>query len=83
MAWRENTASPANRAIATVIQITPATGPPAAGGTITALLNLILTSTSALSLACVRGPLHAQVSFDKLLGVFAASSVAPLRESDR
>src|SRR5262249_18696370 len=44
IAWRENTASPANRAMEMVIQITPAIGSPAAGGTIAALLGLILTS---------------------------------------
>jgi len=44
IAWRENTASPANSAMEMVIQITPAIGSPAAGGTIAALLSLILTS---------------------------------------
>ena len=64
----QNTASPANRPMEMVIQIAPAMGSPSAGGTIAALLRLILTSDiCALSSQRARSwtEMHAHGSFDK------------------
>src|SRR5215813_1341179 len=53
IAWRENTASPANRAMEMVIQITPATGSPTEDGAIAVLLSLSLASDICVaSLTC-------------------------------
>src|SRR6516164_4071528 len=58
IAWRENTASPANRAMEMVIQITPATGSPTEDGAIAVLLSLSLASDiGAAPITCAARPL--------------------------